>query len=180
MNNVYLTGFMASGKSTLGPILANTIGFDFTDLDREIENKLGKKVSDIFKTHGEQYFRDLEKEMIVSFSEREKMVVSLGGGAIIDDDDLDRIKKSGILIFLKSSPETIYQRIKFKKDRPAFLFENIKEPTKEIFLSEIDLLFNSRMKYYSQADIIIQTDNISIGRTVDLIVRKLTSNKFII
>lgn len=176
MNNIYLTGFMASGKTTLGPILANTIGFDFFDVDREIESKAGKKVKEIFKDHGEQYFRNLEKEMIISFAGRRELVISLGGGAIADDENLKIIKESGILIFLNSSPESIYQRLKFKKDRPAFLFENTEEPTKEMYLSKINLLLDSRRKYYSQADITIQTDKISIGKTVDLIVQKLINN----
>jgi shikimate kinase len=180
MNNIYLTGFMASGKSTLGPILANTIGFEFADLDKEIEKKINKKVNEIFKDFGEKYFRDIEKEIITLFSEKKNVVVSLGGGAINSVENLSIIKKSGILIFLNASPESIYQRLKFKKDRPAFLFEDFENPTKEMFLSKINALFEARKKYYSQADLIFQTDNISIGKTVDLIVKKLNSIHFVV
>lgn len=180
MNNIYLTGFMASGKSTLGPILANTIGFEFADIDKEIEKKINKKVNEIFKDFGEKYFRDLEKEIITLNSEKKNVVVSLGGGAINNDENLSIIKKSGILIFLNASPESIYHRLKYKKDRPAFLFEDFENPTKEMFLSKINALFEARKKYYSQADLTFQTDNISIGKTVDLIVKKLNSIHFIV
>ncbi len=180
MNNIYLTGFMASGKSTLGPILANTIGFEFADIDKEIEKKIDKKVIEIFKDYGEKYFRDLEKEKIKLFSEKKNVVISLGGGALNNGENLSIIKKSGILIFLNASPESIYQRLKFKKDRPAFLFEDFENPTKEMFLSKINALFEARKKYYSQADLTFQTDNISIGKTVDLIVKKLNSIHFIV
>lgn len=179
MNNIYLTGFMASGKSTLGPILANTIGFDFADVDKEIEKKTNKKVSQIFKEFGEQFFRNLEREIITVLSEKKNVVVSLGGGAIINDENISIIKKSGILIFLNASPESIYQRLKFKKDRPAFLFEDFENPTKEMFLKKINDLFEARKKYYLQADLTFKTDNISIGKTIDLIVNKLTSIHFI-
>jgi len=170
---------MASGKSTLGPILANTIGFDFADVDKEIEKKVEKKVSAIFKDFGEKYFRDLEQEIIKLFSGKHKVVVSLGGGAINSDSNLRLIKKTGILIFLNASSESIYQRLKFKKDRPAFLFEDFENPTKEMFLLKINDLFEARKKYYSQADLTFPTDNISIGKTVDLIVKKLNSIHFI-
>lgn len=171
---------MASGKSTLGPILANTIGFDFVDVDKEVEKNINKKVNEIFNEYGEKFFRDLEKETIQLISVKNNVVVSLGGGAINSDENLSIIKKSGILIFLNATPESIYQRLKFKKDRPAFLFEGVENPSKEMFLSKINYLFETRKKYYSQADLTFQTDNISIGRTVDLIVKKLASIHFIV
>lgn len=120
---VYLTGFMASGKSTIGPILANTLGWNFFDLDRLIEQSSGKSIRSIFEENGEDYFRTLETEILVKVSTLEFYIISLGGGTIASDKNLNIIKSTGLLIYLESSPEETYKRLRFKRDRPAFLFD---------------------------------------------------------
>ncbi|MBI5661490.1 MULTISPECIES: shikimate kinase [Ignavibacterium] len=171
-NLIYLTGFMASGKSTIGPILANTIGWEFLDLDRVIEEKLGKKIVDIFKVEGEDFFRIFESDTLNELSKLTKYVISLGGGTIENEKNLNQIKKTGILIYLETSPEAAYRRLRFKTDRPALLFENY-NPTKQEFINRINSILSRRVKYYNQADIKINTDNKPVGITVDLIVRLL-------
>lgn len=76
---VYLTGFMGSGKSTIGPILANTLGWDFYDLDNLIENKTGMKIREIFEAYGEDHFRKLERQTLLEITDEVNIVVSLGG-----------------------------------------------------------------------------------------------------
>lgn len=100
---VYLTGFMASGKSTIGPILANTIGWNYFDLDRLIEQSSGKSILSIFEEDGEDYFRTLETETLVKVSTLEFYIISLGGGTIASDTNLNIIKSTGLLIYLESS-----------------------------------------------------------------------------
>jgi shikimate kinase len=167
----YLTGFMAAGKSTIGPILANTLGLDFYDLDKEIEKKEGMKVVEIFKEKGEEHFRSTETDILKSLSKKNEVIISLGGGAISSNNNFDIIKSTGKIIYLKSSPEMAYKRLRFKTDRPAFVFEGEEVPSKEHFLERINSLLNSRKKYYEKCDFVIDTDSQTVGRTVDVIAR---------
>ena len=165
----YLTGFMAAGKSTIGPILANTLGWEFFDLDKEIEKHEGMKIVELFERKGEDYFRRIETTFLKNISEDEKSIVSLGGGAIASDVNFGIIKSTGKIIYLKSSPEIAYKRLRFKKDRPAFVFDEVEVPTKEQFLERINQLLDSRKKYYEKCDFIVDTDNQTVGKTVDII-----------
>lgn len=167
---VYLTGFMASGKSTVGPILANTLGWNFYDLDGLIEINCGKSIRKIFKEEGEKFFRNLEKETLTEVSKLDKFIIALGGGTIIEQVNLDLIKSSGLLIYLDSSPEETYKRVRFKRDRPALLFDGDFEPTKEEFLEKINLILAKRINYYNQSDYKLNTDNLYVGETVEKLV----------
>jgi shikimate kinase len=165
----YLTGFMAAGKSTIGPILANTLGWDFFDLDKEVEIQEGMKIVELFERKGEEYFRKIETELLKKLSENDESIISLGGGAIASEVNFGIIKSSGKIIYLKSSPEMAYKRLRFKKDRPAFIFDGVEEPSKEQFIERIIQLLESRKKYYEQCDFIVDTDNQTVGKTVDVI-----------
>ena len=158
---------MASGKSTIGPILANTIGWNFFDLDRVIEKDTGKSIRRIFEQNGEDYFRQIETKSLSELSLLENYIISLGGGTITSDTNLKIIKSSGYLIYLESSPEETYKRLRFKRDRPALLFDGAEEPTKSEFIQKINFLLEKRLRYYNQADLTINTDNYQVGRTVD-------------
>jgi shikimate kinase len=172
----YLTGFMAAGKSTIGPILANTIGWHFFDLDKEVEKQEGLKIVELFKRNGEDYFRGIETTILKNLSENEKSIISLGGGAIASDENFDIIKLTGKIIYLKSSPEMAYKRLRWKQDRPAFVFDGVELPTKEQFLERIIQLLDSRKKYYEQCDFIVDTDNQTVGKTVDIIAKYINKD----
>jgi shikimate kinase len=167
----YLTGFMSAGKSTIGPILANTLGWNFYDLDKEVEKKEKLKVVEIFEQKGEDYFRKSETALLEKLSQHDESIISLGGGAIASEINFDIIKSTGKIIYLKSSPEMAYKRLRFKRDRPAFVFEGEEVPSKEEFLERINKLLDSRKKYYEQADFVIDTDNQTVGKTVDIIAK---------
>lgn len=171
----YLTGFMAAGKSTIGPILANTLGWNFFDLDREVEKQEEMKVVEIFEVKGENYFRNTESILLKKLSENNEVIISLGGGAISSDENFKIIKSSGKIIYLKSSPEIAYKRLRFKRDRPAFIFEGEEIPTKEQFIERINNLLDARKKYYEQADFVIDTDNQTVGKTVDILAKYILS-----
>jgi shikimate kinase len=164
---IYLTGFMASGKSTIGPILANTLGWNFYDLDKLIEDAAGKSVRKIFEENGEDYFREFETATLKKTSEVENYIIALGGGTIANQINFEIIKSTGYLIYLESSSEETYKRLRFKRDRPALLFDGEDEPTKAEFLEKINSLLQKRIWYYNQADLKINTDNCQVGRTVD-------------
>jgi shikimate kinase len=166
----YLAGFMASGKSTIGKILANTIGWDFFDLDSEIEKKEDRKITTIFKVDGEVYFRNLETQILSELSTGNQLIISLGGGTLISQDNRKIIRQKGNLIFLKSSPEVAYRRLKHKRDRPVILHvRKGEEQDEEMMIRKIGSLMKERMKYYEKADYTFDTDNESIGTTVDKI-----------
>jgi shikimate kinase len=167
---IYLTGFMGSGKSTIGPILANALGWDFYDLDRVIEKRTGKKIREIFEQDGEIFFRRIETETLKEISNYDKTIISLGGGTIASEENIKILKTSGKLFYLKMSMEAAYRRLKYKRDRPA-LKNTSEDFSKEELMNKIDELMKARMNYYEQADFTIDTDKSSVGKTVDKIVK---------
>ncbi len=174
---IYLTGFMGSGKSTIGPILANTLGWDFYDLDRVIENKLGKKIVDIFDEEGEKYFRQVEQETFKELSCGENIIISLGGGTIANQVNIDYFKSHGKIIYLKISPEEAYERLKFKRDRPVLIKDGTVDLSKIDFISKLNDLLNFRKHFYEQADLTVEANNAAVGKTVDKIVRLILNGK---
>ncbi len=167
----YITGFMTSGKSTIGPILANVLGWNFFDLDKVIENEFGRSIVEIFSDKGEEEFRNLEKYHIRQIALNKYVIVALGGGTIANEENLALIKNTGKLIYLRASPDIIYKRIKNKIDRPLFRDMVLSESSPEDFIIRIKSLLDKREKYYEQADITIDTSEQPIGRTVDKIAK---------
>ncbi|MCX7876690.1 MAG: shikimate kinase [Melioribacteraceae bacterium] len=170
---IFLTGFMTSGKSTIGPILANVLGYDFYDLDREIEQNEKLTVVEIFEKFGEQYFREAESKILNELVKKDNLVISLGGGTIVNQNNYEMMKRSGKIIYLKVSPSTLYKRLKHKTDRPIFkdLVLNNKNETE--FIKRITELMEKRKHYYEMADIIIDTELSPLGKTIDKIAKKI-------
>ena len=177
VQRIYLTGFMTSGKSTLGSILANVLGWDFYDLDKEIEITENIKVTEIFETKGEQYFRELETKKLIEFSKTENVIVALGGGALNNDENYKIISESGKLVYLKVSPEIIYKRIRRKTDRPLFKEFVLQENSEEAFIEKIKGMLVAREKYYNRADMVFTVDDTPIGKSVDKLAKQI--NKLI-
>jgi shikimate kinase len=172
---IYLNGFMASGKSTIGPILANTLGWEFCDLDKVIEEEVGKTIVQIFQDEGEKFFRDKETEVLKKVACKENVIISLGGGTSVYNNNLEIIKKTGKVIYLKTSTEALFNRLKFKKDRPLFNKDNIVD-SKENLRLKIFQLLEQRTPFYEQADLIINTDDYPLGQTIDLIAKFIQKN----
>ncbi|MDE3058680.1 MAG: shikimate kinase [Bacteroidota bacterium] len=170
---VFLAGFMGSGKSTIGPILANTLGYEFIDLDALIEASEHKKIEKIFSDKGEAYFRAVERTLLTELLERAHIVVSLGGGTIVHQPTLDAVKQHGILIYLKADAVQIYRRLRPKGDRPLLRTPEGVLMDDEQLKARIAELLAQRSAYYEQAHFIMQTDDKKIGLTIDTIVQKL-------
>ena len=170
-NIFFLAGFMASGKSTIGPIVANTLGWIFFDLDKEIEKRENRKITKIFEEDGEDYFRHKETEILKEISNGENLIISLGGGTMIIQENREFIRGNGKLIFLRSSPEVAYRRLKHKRDRPILFTDDNELARQSVVIKRIKSLMKERMKYYKKADYIFNTDYHSIGKTVDEISR---------
>lgn len=173
-NLIYLTGFMASGKSTIGPILANTLGYSFADVDKVIEERAGKTVKEIFREDGEKFFRDLERHIIEEMSQREHHVISLGGGSVVDPANFSVVKNSGILVYLQSSPEQLLKRLHYKTDRPVLSDSEGQRLNEEQLRDRVLHLYATREPIYSQAHLTIDTDQKKVGITVDEIVKRLS------
>jgi len=173
-DRIYLTGFMGSGKSTIGPILANAIGYEFVDIDRAIERGSGMSVNEIFREAGEERFRSLEMETLAAFARNARLVVSLGGGTLMDETNFRIVTSSGILIYLKTSPEQILRRVKRRNDRPVLTDPAGDRLTDEALRARIDTLYQAREPVYACADLTFTTDERRVGLTVDEIVRTLS------
>lgn len=170
---IYLAGFMGSGKSTIGPILANTLAWGFADLDKVIEESEKLKVRQIFEQKGEEYFRKIETKTLRELSIRKNCVISLGGGTITFQHNIDVMKETGVIVLLTASTESIYKRLRFKTDRPMFKTDNEEPLEKSVFLKKIEEMLNKRMSFYNQADFNIDADKNNVGKTVDFIVKKI-------
>ncbi|NLT52147.1 MAG: shikimate kinase [Ignavibacteria bacterium] len=173
MKLIYLTGFMTCGKSTLGPILANTLGWNFVDLDELIKENEKMDISEIFAQKGEDYFRNIETEILKSVSGKNGYIIALGGGTIVKEENFEIMRKTGKIIYLRASAEVIYNRIKTKLDRPIFKDLVLAGSPKNDFIERIESLLNERKKYYEQADLIVNTSSDPLGTIVDQLSKKI-------
>ncbi len=148
VNNIYLVGFMCSGKSTIGKLLAEKFNLKFVDIDEEIEREEGKKIRDIFSQEGEAYFRKLEREKIQEFSKKKGFVISTGGGLGADLENMNLMKKTGVVIWFKVSLEEVKKRCGKDTERPML----------QISEEELKKLFKSREEIYRLADITVEVD----------------------
>ena len=149
--NIFLIGFMGAGKSTISDYLKNALAMDVVEMDQCIVERQEMSISDIFETYGEEYFRELETNLLIEMQSRSNVVVSCGGGVPMRDRNVVEMKKNGRVVLLTAKPETILERVKDNHDRP--LLENNKNVS---FIA--DLLEKRRAKYEAAADIVVETD----------------------
>ena len=122
--NIVLIGFMGTGKSTISDFLKNVFAMDVAEMDQIIAQRQGMSISDIFETYGEQYFRNLETNLLIEMQSRSNVVISCGGGTPMRECNVVEMKKNGRVVLLTAEPETILDRVKDNHDRP--LIENNK------------------------------------------------------
>ncbi len=171
---IFLTGFMGCGKSTIGPILANSIGYQFVDLDRLIEDRNGKSVKRIFQEEGERFFRDEEIAVLEELTGRDRLVVALGGGTLAEPAAFATIVHAGILVYLKVPPDDLLKRLQHKTDRPLLMDEHGNRLPEAALRARMMELFTRRAPLYERADVIVFADEQRLGLTVDHIVRMLS------
>jgi shikimate kinase len=165
MKNIYIVGFMGTGKTVVGRALAQKARVIFVDLDGCIEEKEKMTINEIFKTKGEAYFRRVEKEELVNASQQKGAVISCGGGIVVDPDNMALMKETGICVCLTASPQEILKRIGVTTHRPLL---HSGDP-----LERIQSLLSARDQSYRRADIIIDTTNLSIEEIVATVFEKL-------
>lgn len=131
--NVILTGFMGSGKSSVGRTLASKLGFKLLDTDQMIEAAEGMTISQIMKKHGEEYFRQKEKELLKQLSDLpERHVISTGGGLPIAPGNAEALKQAGYVVYLRAKPETILKRLSGDTTRPLLMGEDKERRVREL------------------------------------------------
>lgn len=116
--NIILTGFMGTGKSTVGRLVAAELGREFVDMDTLIEQREGRPIARIFADSGEAYFRQLEAGLCRELAAGEELVIATGGGALVPEANLRAMEASGLVICLDCAPATLWQRIGQSEDRP--------------------------------------------------------------
>ena len=157
--NVSIVGFMGTGKTAAGKALAKKLGMRYLDTDEIIEKNAGMKISDIFSNFGEPYFRDLEAKVVKEISEKDKQVISCGGGVVLREENMKNLKRSGPVLCLTASPEAIFNRIKNEIHRPLL---RVPDPEKRI-----KELLAARAPYYAKADHTIDTTKLTMTQVVD-------------
>ena len=117
--HIYLIGFMGTGKSTVSRALHDSLSWDEIDMDKVIEQEQQMKITDIFAKYGEAHFRDLETGCLKSLSESTPAIISCGGGAVLRSENVEIMQKSGTIVLLTATPETVYNRVKHSTNRPV-------------------------------------------------------------
>jgi len=144
--NIYFLGFMGTGKSHVGKALAKLLGWPFEDTDHLIEKKAGLRIEQIFAVKGEPHFRALEDQVIEEIAEKRHWIFSLGGGAVVREQNWQLIEKTGLTICLHADREVLYQRLARKSHRPL-----IKGLAPDAMRQRINSLLAERQPYYDRA-----------------------------
>lgn len=169
MKNIVLIGFMGTGKTTVGRRLAQRLNWAFIETDAEIEAVTGKTVSQIFARDGEIRFRSEEALLVKKLAGREGLVISTGGGTVLNPENVRLLKEKGVLIRLTASPEVIYRRVKNKRNRPLLLKGELKQRIRE--------LLKERDGVYDVADYTVDTGVCSVDEAVEQILLYLSERK---
>lgn len=175
MKNIYLIGFMGVGKSTVSAEFAAQTGAEQLEMDQLITEQQGMKISDIFAQYGEEYFRDLETELLRSFLtkqesehavQKENFIISCGGGSVLRDENARLMKQNGCIVLLTAAPETIYERVKDSTERPI-----LNGNMNVAFIRE--LMEKRRSRYEAVADITVATDGKSAAEICEEILQQM-------
>ena len=156
---IYLAGFMGSGKSTVGPKVADRLNLGFLDLDDHIESTAGRSIPDIFAEEGEMGFRQRETRALWDTADRDDVVVALGGGTIVDDANRDFATEHGLVIYLQVPAKVVVERVADEADhRPLLQDEHGKPLSREAMRQRIERMLSERRSAYEQADVTVEAD----------------------
>lgn len=168
MKNIVLVGLMGAGKTSVGKKLADILKCEFLDVDNIIEIEQNRTISNIFSTDGEAFFRKLENNTISALAKLENKVISTGGGSVENIDNLNILKTSGFVVYLKATAECLHERIKTETHRP--LLQNANP------LNTLQTLLKKREKNYLLADYVIDTMGKDITAITDEIIKAYNEN----
>ena len=160
--NIYLIGMMGSGKSTIGPLLAEQLGYSFIDTDSTIEKLVGQNVNEIFKAVGEPEFRQIETKVLAEVSAHIRLIVATGGGIAIEQENWNHLHQ-GLVIWLDPAVDLLVERLQGDTTRPLLAAADDLQSTLDTILAE-------RRHRYAQADIQISIDR---NLTAEEIIEKI-------
>lgn len=169
--NIALIGFMGTGKTAVGELLAGRLGKEFIELDALIEKQAGKTIPEIFNQDGEIAFRELEIEVTRDAAERENTVIACGGGVVLNQINIDRLRKRSVIVHLTASPEAILQRTSSDRDERPLLVAEDKA-------AKVKALLEFRRPFYERAaDITVDTSGLKVTGVVEQIINRLGENE---
>jgi len=168
MKNIVLIGFMGTGKSRVGHMIARKLGMRFVDTDEVIIQRMQMSIADMFARLGESRFREIERQVVAEIAAKSGQVIATGGGVPLDKTNIENLKSNGVLICLSANPETIYRRTMRSSSRPLLNTENK--------LDHIRNLLKSRELYYSVADYRVDTSSRPASAVAREIVELYRSN----
>ena len=163
--NIFLTGFMGCGKTTVGQVLAQRLGWEFVDLDHAIVEEAGMSVKEIFAAHGEPYFRELESRVLVRIAAGSGQVISTGGGAVIDRGNRAVMRQYGRIVNLKADVPTIVARVSGNIERPLL--------ADGASVEKIRTMLSAREEFYADADLRIDTTGKDVAGVVQELIDSL-------
>jgi shikimate kinase len=164
IHNLALVGFMGSGKSTVGHLVARRLRFRFVDTDDLIESQAHKSISQIFAQDGESVFREYERKVVTGLATLRRTVISTGGGLVVNEQNLASLKQHALVVCLWATPETIWQRVHHQHRRPLLQVPNPRERIRQ--------LLAERESFYAQADVIIRTDDRPVREVVQHVLQQ--------
>jgi len=129
---------MGSGKSVTAKRLSGLLKYDFVDLDSEIEKKQNRSIADIFREYGEERFRDLEEQVFAEVAKQDRIVLATGGGIILRGANVQKMKETGAVVYLRTSPDVLWQRVASKSHRPLLNTENPEGSLRNLFMQRKD------------------------------------------
>lgn len=166
-SNIALIGFMGAGKSAVGRALAHKLKMKHVELDEMVERKAGKPITDIFKSEGEQAFRRMESEAVAEASQKEKTVISCGGGTVLDPLNIEALKTNAVVVYLQAGADDVLQRVKDSVHIRPLLART--DPSRTV----AELLKTRRPLYEKAADLVVDTSGLSVDEVVDRLVAGL-------
>ncbi len=162
--NIALIGFMGTGKTSVGRLVADQLRFDYLDTDELIQTQTGRSITDIFTKDGEPAFRALEQKIVEELAVRAKTVIATGGGLPVNPVNLASLKTHSLVVCLWSSPEKIWERVRYQSHRPLLHDEDPQAKIRE--------LLAAREPFYKQADVLLNTDVRSVREVAQQVVHQ--------
>ena len=169
--SVALIGFMGTGKTAVGRLLAQKLGREFIELDALVEKRAGKSIPEIFRQDGEIRFRELEIEAVKEVARRKNAVIACGGGIVLNAINIDRLRQECIIVCLTASPSVVLKRTSADKDgRPLLVVSDR--------LTQIKELIKFRRPFYERAaDITVNTSRLNPEVAADRTIERLKENE---
>jgi len=165
--NLALVGFMGTGKSSVGRLVAEQLHFDYLDTDELIQSRTGRIIADIFAKDGEPAFRKLEEQIVAELAAHERTVIATGGGLPVNPKNLASLKTHALVVCLWASPDRIWERVRNQTHRPLL---NTPDPKRKI-----RELLAAREPFYRQADVLLNTDSRPVREVTQQVIHHFKS-----